>query len=166
MWVPSTKKTIFLIWFQHSWPFYTKNIYLHHHTILFLVQFQHMRVIIFLHLNMYAWIPVADPGRPRGPWPPSPVEISHKRDGHQRRPHRFHVSCPTPPPAQPGRWIRCWIPSTTKLYPWFSFSIQMLWPFCNKSPPPHLQKCQNKSIIINRLTRSRITLIQPLRQLY
>ena len=71
-----------------------------------------------------------------------------------------------PPPRPPGRWIRCWIPSNTKVYPWFSFSIQMLWPFCNKSPPPHLQKCQNKSIIINRLTHSSITLIQPLRQLY
>ena len=28
--------------------------------------------------------------------PPSPVEISHKKDSHQRRPHRFHVSCPLP----------------------------------------------------------------------
>ena len=28
--------------------------------------------------------------------PPSPVEISHKKDGRQRRPHRFHVSCPLP----------------------------------------------------------------------
>ena len=26
--------------------------------------------------------------------PPSPVEISHKKDGRQRQPHRFHVSCP------------------------------------------------------------------------
>ena len=25
--------------------------------------------------------------------PPGPVKISHKKDGHQRRPHRFHVSC-------------------------------------------------------------------------
>ena len=40
-------------------------------------------------------------GVPRGPCPPppSPVEITHKKDGHQRRPHRFHVSCPLPHPA-------------------------------------------------------------------
>ena len=27
---------------------------------------------------------------------PGPVKISHKKDGCQRRPHRFHVSCPLP----------------------------------------------------------------------
>ena len=27
--------------------------------------------------------------------PPSPVKIGHKKDGHQRRPHRFHVSRPS-----------------------------------------------------------------------
>ena len=31
--------------------------------------------------------------------PSSPVQISHKKDGRQRRPHRFHVSCPSPYPA-------------------------------------------------------------------
>ena len=29
--------------------------------------------------------------------PPSPVQISHKKDDRQRRPHRFHVSWPPPP---------------------------------------------------------------------
>ena len=45
--------------------------------------------------------PVADPrGMPRGPCPlPSPVQTSHKKDGHQRRPHRFHVSWPPYPAA-------------------------------------------------------------------
>ena len=38
-------------------------------------------------------------GVPRGPWPPSPVQISHKKDGRQRQPHRFHVSWPPPHPA-------------------------------------------------------------------
>ena len=43
---------------------------------------------------------VADPGGAEGAMaPPSPVEISHKKDGCQRRPHRFHVSWP--PPTQP-----------------------------------------------------------------
>ena len=42
---------------------------------------------------------VVDPGGCHGP-PPSPVEISHKKDGRQRWPHRFHVSWP-PPPTQP-----------------------------------------------------------------
>ena len=44
---------------------------------------------------------VADPGGGcRGAMaPPSPVEISHKKDGRQRRSHRFHVS--GPPPTQP-----------------------------------------------------------------
>ena len=32
--------------------------------------------------------------------PPSPVEISHKKDGRQRWPYRFHVSWP-PPPTRP-----------------------------------------------------------------
>ena len=31
--------------------------------------------------------------------PPSPVKIGHKKDGRQRRPHRFHVSRPPPYPA-------------------------------------------------------------------
>ena len=26
--------------------------------------------------------------------PPGPVKIGHKKDGHRRRPHRFHVSRP------------------------------------------------------------------------
>ena len=45
---------------------------------------------------------VADPGGPRGPCfppPPSPVKISHKKDGHRRQPHRFHVSHPPYPAA-------------------------------------------------------------------
>ena len=36
--------------------------------------------------------PVADPGGPRGPSPSDPGKISHKKDGRQIRPHRFHVS--------------------------------------------------------------------------
>ena len=35
----------------------------------------------------------------RGPCPPGPVKIGHKKDGRQRRPHRFHVSRPPPNPA-------------------------------------------------------------------
>ena len=31
--------------------------------------------------------------------PPGPVKIGHKKDGRQRRPHRFHVSRPPPYPA-------------------------------------------------------------------
>ena len=38
----------------------------------------------------------------RGPCPPGPVKISHKKDGRRRRPHRFPVSRP----PLPGRWIR------------------------------------------------------------
>ena len=30
---------------------------------------------------------------------PGPVKIGHKKDGRQRRPHRFHVSRPPPYPA-------------------------------------------------------------------
>ena len=48
-------------------------------------------------------LPVADPGGARGPCtPPGPMKISHKKDGHQRWPHRFHVSRA----PLPGRWIR------------------------------------------------------------
>ena len=31
------------------------------------------------------------------PLPDGPVKISHKKDGRQRRRHRFHVSCPPYP---------------------------------------------------------------------
>ena len=48
-----------------------------------------------------AIISVADPGGPRGLWPPGPVKISHKKDGRRRRLHSFHVSRP----PLPGRWI-------------------------------------------------------------
>ena len=45
---------------------------------------------------MYA---VADPGSKRVmPPPPSPVKISHKKDG-QRQPHKFHVSWSLPYPT-------------------------------------------------------------------
>ena len=44
---------------------------------------------------------VADPvgGGGKGTMSPCPVKISHKKDGHRRRPHRFHVS--PPPPTYP-----------------------------------------------------------------
>ena len=47
--------------------------------------------------------PVADPGGCRGGHAPSPspVQISHKKDGRQKRPHRFHVSWPPYPTAGP-----------------------------------------------------------------
>ena len=48
---------------------------------------------------------LADREGPRGHAPsPNPVKISHKKDGRQRWPHRFHVSRP----PLPGRWIRYW----------------------------------------------------------
>ena len=42
------------------------------------------------------YLPVADLGKPRGTMAPGPVKISHKKDGCQRQPHRFHVSRPPP----------------------------------------------------------------------
>ena len=46
---------------------------------------------------------VADPvwGGGEGAMPPSfcPVKISHKKDGLQKLPHRFHVFVPTPAPS-------------------------------------------------------------------
>ena len=58
----------------------------------------HLAYILFKHTLEST---VADPGGvPRGPWPPpGPVKTSHKKDGHQRRLHRFHVSWPPPYPA-------------------------------------------------------------------
>ena len=42
-------------------------------------------------------IAVVDLGGARRPCPhPGPVKISHEKDGHRRRPHRFHVSRPLP----------------------------------------------------------------------
>ena len=45
--------------------------------------------------------PVADPGGgAEGVMaPPGPVKTSHKKDGHQRWPHRFHASRPPYPTA-------------------------------------------------------------------
>ena len=40
------------------------------------------------------------------PPPPSPVKISHKKDGCQRWPHRFHVSRPPPYPAAGSTTVR------------------------------------------------------------
>ena len=54
-------------------------------------------------VSLRSSITVADPGEEAGgPCPPGPVKISHKKDGRQRRPHRFHVSRP----PLPDRWIR------------------------------------------------------------
>ena len=41
------------------------------------------------------------------PPPPGPVQISHKKYGRRRCPHRFHVSRP----PLPGHWIRYWLSS-------------------------------------------------------
>ena len=56
------------------------------------------------HSHSYAGSSGSRGGGPRGPWghghgPPGPVKTSHKKDGRQRRPHRFHVSWP--PPTRP-----------------------------------------------------------------
>ena len=69
-----------------------------------IVQFIHIQKLLFYNRKMYFQIlvclyrsdSVADPGAGAegGMAPPSPVKISHKKDCHQRRPHRFHVSCP------------------------------------------------------------------------
>ena len=65
---------------------------------LFICHCQAMSVIVF---ENYSCPPSSSRSRgvPRGPWPPSPVEISHKKDGRQRRSHRFHVSWPPHPAA-------------------------------------------------------------------
>ena len=42
---------------------------------------------------------VADPGG--GMTLPGPVKISHRQDGHQRRPYRFHVCHPLTWPLNP-----------------------------------------------------------------
>ena len=48
-----------------------------------------------LSFTLLYWISVADPGGGEGAMaPPGPVKIGHKKDGPQRRPHRFHVSRP------------------------------------------------------------------------
>ena len=53
---------------------------------------------------------VADPGGARGPCPPSPVKISHKKDGHRIRPHRFHVSPPPHPAAGSATDLASFLP--------------------------------------------------------
>ena len=55
--------------------------------------------------SVWQQVTVADQGGARGHTqiislgqnPPDPVKITHKKDGYQRQPHRFHVSHPTRP---------------------------------------------------------------------
>ena len=47
--------------------------------------------------SLWQQVTVADQGGAREPYPPDPVKITHKKDGYQRQPHRFHVSHPTRP---------------------------------------------------------------------
>ena len=103
-----------------------------------------------------------------GHGPLSPVEISDKKSGRQRRPYIFHVSyAPSPPP--PGCWIQCWVsthlvellmedletlnmtnteytphphppPPTTSPQNWkFSWRTYKLWIWPTQSPPPHFR---------------------------
>ena len=61
-------------------------------------------ILNYYKLPLPSESPVAAPGEgTEGPCPPpQPCKISHKKDGYQMRPHRFHVSRPTPPhPPQP-----------------------------------------------------------------
>ena len=63
------------------------------------------KVIFIVNSDFKESISSGSGGVPRVPCPPNPVQISHKKDGCQRWPHRFHVSWPPSPP--PGHWIRC-----------------------------------------------------------
>ena len=51
--------------------------------------------------NFHDTCTIADRGRAQGAMAPGPVKISHKNDGWQRWPHRFHVSCPPTRPLDP-----------------------------------------------------------------
>ena len=65
--------------------------------------------------------------------PPGPVKIGHKKDGRQRRPHRFHVSRP---PPLPGRWIRyCILNAKHSVQQKIDLIIQScnIMKYCNKS---------------------------------
>ena len=61
-------------------------------------------LLISVSSVLHVLVSVADLVGCRGATPPpGPVKISHKKDGHRRSLHRFHVYCP---PPLPGRWIR------------------------------------------------------------
>ena len=61
--------------------------------------------LVMLNMCIFSGSAVVDPGggAEGAMASPCPVKIGHKKDGRQRRPHRFHVSRP---PPLPGRWIR------------------------------------------------------------
>ena len=50
-------------------------------------------IMQYFFKQMYCLLTVVDPGGQGGHGPPpGPVKINHKKDGRQRRPHRFHIS--------------------------------------------------------------------------
>ena len=68
---------------------------------------------------------VADPGGAKGAMaPPGPVKIGHKKDGHQRWPHRFHVS--RPPLTRPLDPLLCQMGNTCGNHTAFGFGRDSL----------------------------------------
>ena len=77
---------------------------------------------------------------PRGPCPPSPVQISHKKDGRHRWPHRFHVSCPPPPhPAAGSDAVHWWHDGT-------SFAVARILAFGSLLPASKMYRPQDHSM--------------------
>ena len=63
--------------------------------------------------------------------PPSPVKTSHKKDGRQRRPHRFQVSWPPPYPAAGSSTAVVYNETCTKDSPSYTTDINVL-PFLHQ----------------------------------
>ena len=69
--------------------------------------------------------------------PPGPVKIGHKKDGRQRRPHRFHVSQPPPYPAAGSATepLFHFVQVSAKILP-NSLGWHPLFPVCEILDPP------------------------------
>ena len=136
-WVPST--TPLYPWFSFNIKYDDLSALKHlcmvplHYTTMSWVQFQHSSVMTFLHLNIYAWAP---PTTPLYPW----FSFNIKYDDLSALKHL----CMVPLHYTTMYWLQfqhssvmtllhlniyAWVPSTTPLYPWFSFNIQVWWPF-------------------------------------
>ena len=88
---------------------------------------------------------------------PGPVKISHKKDGHQRRPHRFHV--PRPPFTRPPDRLLLQLNSPD--FPTVSCSYDYL--ISTKFGPQNdSMVCHNSTLYVNQASKKNAFILMKL----